>query len=352
MQQLGYNGDMRRREFMLLPALALGASPTRLRADHHILSLSPLIVDFDLSTLRSRYTEVEDFYIRNHFQIPPVPQSYSLRIEGEVEAPQNLRMDDLRQFAKKQAGAVLECAGDPVKTVSLVSDGLWEGWCLGDVISLAKPKKDGAHVHLYGRDGYARSVPLERAMADGLLINGLSSRPLLRNHGAPLRALFPGWYGADSVKWLERIAVAPTPLPPEGNTYMEIWRTPSGSIETKPLPRVLVNSVITVPADGAVLHPGKVQLRGVTWSGSGKVRSVETSADGGKTWRSADIESGAGQYDWVFWHTELEIAQKGPMEFVSKATDAAGNTQPPLRDARRVDSYGNNVWNRVRCVVV
>ena len=210
---------MRRREFISLPALALGASPTSLRADHHILSLNPLIVDFDLSTLQGRYTEVDDFYIRNHFQIPAVPQPYSLRIDGEVEKPQDLRIDDLRRFAKMQAGAVLECAGDPVKTVSLVSDGRWEGWRLNDVISLAKPKKEGAYVHLFGYDGYARSVPLERATTDGLLVRGLNARPLLRNHGAPLRALFLGWYGADSVKWLERI-LAGARTPPAGRKHL------------------------------------------------------------------------------------------------------------------------------------
>ncbi len=336
----------------MLPAVTLGVSATRLRADHHILSLNPLIVDFDLATAQGRYTAVDDFYIRNHFEIPTVPQTYSLRIEGEVEKSQNLHLEDLRRFAKKQVGAVLECAGDPVKTVSLISNGLWEGWRLADVISLAEPKKEGAYVHLFGHDGYARSVPIERAMTDGLLIGGLNSRPLLRNHGAPLRALFPGWYGADSVKWLERISLAPTPLPPEGNTYMEVWRAPSGSIETKPLPRMLVNSVITSPAEGAILHPGTAQLRGLAWSGSGQIQSVQASPDGGKVWRAAIVERGASEYDWAFWHAEVEIAQRGPIEFVSRGTDAAGNTQPPLRDPRRLDSYGNNVWNRVRCIVV
>jgi sulfite oxidase len=223
---------------------------------------------------------------------------------------------------------------------------------LGDVISLARPKKEGVHVHFFGRDSYARSVPIERAMTDGLLIRGLNSRPLLRNHGAPLRVLFPGWYGADSVKWLERISLAPAPLPPEGYTYMEVWRAPSGSIETKPLPRVLVNSAITTPSDGAILHPGTVQLKGLAWSGSGKIQSVQASLDGGKLWRFATLDSGASAYDWAFWHAEVQVVQRGPIEFVCKATDVRGNTQPPLRDPRRVDSYGNNVWNRVRCVVV
>ena len=149
---------------------------------------------------------------------------------------------------------MLECAGDPVRVASLVSDGRWEGWRLGDVLSLAGPKKEGLHVHLFGHDGYARSVPVEQAMNDGLLISGLNGRPLLRNHGAPWRALFPGWYGNDSVKWLEGISLAPAPLPPGGKPTRKSRQVPSGSIETKPLPRVQVNSVIISPVDGAVLH--------------------------------------------------------------------------------------------------
>lgn len=271
---------MRRRGFILLAAWATGASTTRLWGDHRILSLNPLIVDFDLSTLQSCYTAVDNFYIRKHFEIPAVPQPYSLRIDGKVQNIQILQMNDPRRIARKRVGAVPECACDPVKTVSLVSDALWEGWPLGDVISLVGPMREGAHVHLFGRDGYARSVPVERAMADGLVISGLNGRPLLRNHGAPWRALFPGWYGADSVKWLQRISLASTPLPPEGSTYLQVWRTSSGSLETEPLPRVLVNSVITKPVEGAVLHAGELQSRGVAWSGSGKIRDVQVSPDG------------------------------------------------------------------------
>ncbi len=343
---------MRRREFVLLPAMAIGATVLPLRADHHIISLHPLIVDFDLSTQQGRYTAVDDFYIRNHFEIPQLHQPPILTIEGEITKPLRLGMEDLGRLPKKQAGAVLECAGDPAKVTSLVSDGFWEGWRLADVLALAGPKKEAAYVHLFGRDGYARSVSVERAMNDGMLTAKLNGHPLVRNHGAPWRALFPGWYGADSVKWLERIVLAPAPLPPDGDTYLEVWQGPAGSLERKPLPRVLVNSVITSPVEGAVLHTGKIPISGLAWSGSGGIRGVQTSSDGGKQWRQAGIESADSDYDWVQWQAELEITQRGPVELVSSATDAAGNSQPPSRDSRRVDYYGNNTWSRVRCVVV
>jgi DMSO/TMAO reductase YedYZ molybdopterin-dependent catalytic subunit len=349
---LGYNAHMRRREFMLLPALAIGASALPLRADHHIISLNPLIVDFDLSTQQGRYTAIDAFYIRNHFEVPTSPSPPILSIEGEVQKPLRLAMEDLEGLAKKQGGAVLECAGDPAKVTSLVSDGLWEGWHLGDVLALAGPKKEGAFVRLLGRDGYARSVSIERAMNDGMLVTKMNARPLVRNHGAPWRALFPGWYGADSVKWLDRILLSPAPLPPDGDTYLQVWQGPAGSLERKPLPRVLVNSVITSPTEGAVLHSGKIPMRGLAWSGSGKIRDVQASSDGGKQWRPARFDVGESEYDWVQWQAELEIIERGPVELVSRATDTGGNFQPPSRDSRRVDYYGNNTWSHVRCVVV
>ena len=109
----------------------------------------------------------------------------------------------------------------------------------------------------FGRDGYKRSVPLERALADGILATHLNSRPLTLHHGAPWRAVLPGWYGMDSVKWLERIVVAAAALPPEGGTYQQSRQTSSGELDRQPLPRVQVKSVITDPQQGAVLQARK-----------------------------------------------------------------------------------------------
>jgi DMSO/TMAO reductase YedYZ molybdopterin-dependent catalytic subunit len=57
-----------------------------------------LIVDFGLSTLQGRYTAVDDFYIRSRCEVPSVPRAYSLRIDGEVEKPMDVHIDDLRQW--------------------------------------------------------------------------------------------------------------------------------------------------------------------------------------------------------------------------------------------------------------
>jgi len=238
-----------------------------------------------------------------------------------------------------------------VGATGLVSNGAWTGWAFKDILTLARPNAAAGHLHLHGRDGYKRSVPLDRAMADALLVTQLNSRPLTLAHGAPWRVLLPGWYGMDSVKWLERIVVASAPLPNEGGTYQQSRQTGSGEIEREPLPRVRVKSAILNPRPGSVLRKGKTEIRGLAWTGAGTIASVDVSADGGRTWQPALLDS-AGALEWVIWKTSVELTEAGTVEFVSRAKDTEGQVQPAERDASRLDGYTNSWYHRVRCTVV
>jgi hypothetical protein len=156
----------------------------------------------------------------------------------------------------------------------------------------------------------------------------------------------------DSVKWLERIVVAQTPLPPEGNAYLELKKDTAGRIEARSLPRIQVKSVITSLEDRAVLRRGEVEVRGLAWSGFGRVSTVQLSGNGGASWINATLDTNRGVYDWALWRASIELQQVGPVELVCRAVDATGNTQPAQRDPRRVDFYAYNVYNRVQCVVI
>jgi DMSO/TMAO reductase YedYZ molybdopterin-dependent catalytic subunit len=343
---------MRRREFILSTTGVLLTAASRLCADHHVLSADPLVVASDLTSLQGRYTPIDDFYVRNHFDAPDAATPAVLSIEGEVERPQQLHAQDIESLSQTEVGAVLECAGDPVTTTSLVSDGMWRGWSLGDFVSKAGPKRTGTYVHLFGRDGFSRSVPAARALDSGLLVTSLNGRPLTRNHGAPWRALFPGWYGMDSVKWLERIVLAPNPLPPVANTYLEMREDAAGNLKSGPLPPIRVKSVITEPLSGAVLRRGSIQVRGLAWTGSGRISTVQLSADGAASWQAASLDDRSNRYDWVRWSVTLTLKNAGAVELLAKATDSAGNSQPLQREPQRVDRYAYNVCDRIRCVVV
>jgi DMSO/TMAO reductase YedYZ molybdopterin-dependent catalytic subunit len=314
-----------------------------------VVSADPLVVDFDLNSLNGRYTLVEDFYVRNHNSIPPRTDAPRLGIGGEVEKPVELTRDELERLPKCELGAVLECAGNGVGTTGLVSNGLWSGWSLADVLMLSRPNVVDAYLHLFGRDGYPRSVPLERAQR-AVLATHLNGKPLTPKHGAPWRVLFPGWYGMDSVKWLERIVVSKSPLPPQGNAYLALVQGTSGKTERRTLPRVQVKSVIVDPLDRSVLPRRKIEIRGLAWSGEGGITTVEVSENGGKSWRQGHVDGPAG-FEWTVWNVTLEPTQPGVIEFVCRATDDKGNVQPAQRDPGRLDGYANNWYHRVRCVV-
>src|SRR5579872_3072279 len=341
---------MHRRKFLTLVSGSLILYPWTLRAEHDVISADPWIIAFDLASLKGRNTPTQDFYVRNHFAVPPMSVSQSLQVEGEVEKPQQITPATLTNVKQQTIGALLECAGDGVESVALASNGVWQGWPLADVLSLAQPMSKGTYLHLFGRDGYSRSVPIERAFNGGLLVTSLNQAPLTANHGAPWRALFPGWYGMDSVKWLSRMVVSDHSLPDNEKSYIELSKTSSGEAVVRPLPRILVKSVITFPAERSVLPRGTIKLRGLAWSGEGKISSVEVADSMSNQWRPATLDLG-GPYEWALWESTLDLTQTGAVTFVCRATDEKGATQPSDRDPGRLDRYGNNWYHRVQCVV-
>ena len=189
--------------------------------------------------------------------MPQGPASGTLGIEGEVEQPVKVSSGDLSRLKARELGAVLECSGNGTGPQALASNGFWEGWALGDVLALARPSPKAAHLHLVGRDGFARSVPVAEAGPDAMLVTRLNHEPLSPEHGAPWRALFPGRYGMNSVKWLEKIVLSASSLPPETDEYRAQLRTPSGRTEYQPLPKVLVKSCSRSAVAPRPISPGQ-----------------------------------------------------------------------------------------------
>ena len=342
---------MDRRRFLNSYGRVVLLSAHLVRGERHVVSVNPLEVESDLTSLEGRYTALEDFYVRNHHETPPNSARPFLRLEGEVGKPGRLTPADLTHLKKFEIGAVLECAGNPSTPSGLVSNGIWAGWSLSEIIQLARPSRAASFLHLFGRDGYARSVPMDRVREAAMLVTNLGARPLQPNHGAPWRAFFPGWYGMDSVKWLHRIIVSATPLANHESEYVEMRLGAPVGVVRRPLPRVQVKSVITSPTDRSVVPRGGIEVRGLAWSGESSISKVQLSTDEGTNWRDADMSPGS-RYEWVLWRASLELSRLGGTELVCRATDSNGHTQPERRTAERLDGYGQNWYHRVQVAVV
>jgi DMSO/TMAO reductase YedYZ molybdopterin-dependent catalytic subunit len=316
-----------------------------------VISADPLEVESNLTSFDGAYTPIEDFYIRNHHETPRYSTPPTLRIEGEVARRLRLEPTELAHVRKLQLSAVLECAGNPVSTSALVGNGVWDGWSLWEIVEMARPSGGAKFLHLFGGDGYARSVPIQQARDGGILATDLGGRRLQPEHGAPWRAFFPGWYGMDSVKWLERIVISSKTLPNSDGEYVEMRPATPIGIVRRPLARIHVKSIITSPVDRGVVHRGTTEIRGLAWSGADRISKVELSTDGGTNWHDVEF-SAKTRYEWVLWRTSVQWSETGTAELACRATDAAGGTQPAQRDPERLDGYAQNWYHRIQVSVV
>jgi sulfane dehydrogenase subunit SoxC len=89
-----------------------------------------------------------------------------------------------------------------------------------------------------------------------------------------------------------------------------------------------VKSIITRPSPGLMLKgPGFYEISGLAWSGKGRVRQVEVSADGGKSWASAALQEPVLPKALTRFRAAWEW-NGGPALLQSRATDDTGMVQP------------------------
>jgi sulfite oxidase len=356
---------------------------TDLDARLRIHSLEPLVGGPPLPLLREHFlTSRELFFIRNHAPVPEVdPDSFRLEVGGLVDRKLRLSLTELREgFPRVALAATLQCAGNrrnelmkvaPIPgEVAWGADGigtaLWRGVRLCDVLNAAGLAEGAAHVAFVGLDsvakqgqtfGYGGSIPLEKALGrEVLLADEMNGSALPPVHGFPLRVIVPGFIGARSVKWLGRIEVRSVP---SDNYFQRAYRlfAPHIALETaRPedgtvLGENSLSAVICDPEPGASLAVGPVTIRGYALAGGNrKVARVDVSADGGRTWATANLEPDE-PWTWQFWEIRLTLG-RGPAELVARSWDTAGNTQPELLEAVwNCKGYMNNAWHRVPVTV-
>jgi len=267
---------------------------------------------------RQPITPVPDFYTVTKNLIDPDVNSVLWRLEvtGAVSRPYTITIDELRALAPRTQETTLECISNGV-AYGLLSNARWTGPTLRSLLDRAQLAPGARMVELLGVDGYVYPVPLDRALAEEVVVaHAMNGQPLVRKHGAPARAVIPGAYGEASAKWLTRITVLDHDE--EGYYGRQGWR--AGYVQT--------TSVIDEPLPNQVLTAGTtVALKGVAFAGDRGVSAVEVSADGGRSWLRARLDYAPAATAWALWSAEWTPAAQGPATLTVRAYDGSGVLQ-------------------------
>ncbi len=346
-------------------------------------------------------TPVSQFYIRNAFPTPRPeldkrvdPRYWRLKIHGDgVQREMTITYDDLLKMPSRSIVSVMQCTGNG-RSLFWEQEGFLDeprrvvgnGWGLGgvgqaewqyvpmshilDLVGLKPNAKavlfwsgvDGKAPNTESDTGRPMSIQdvLERPDDIGLAFK-MNGEPLPPDHGAPVRALVPGWCGGASTKWLTEIKISshdfwvrlntydhtmmgpdyPPPKPAPNDEFrfvkpeqlLGIPVTWQEGRSTLALPLVLDRQP-DMPAnyplargERPVLRAGAQVLRGYAWAPNAGVRSVDVRING-RAWQAARIiDPQINRYTWVRFEFPFAPAQ-GDYVIETRTTDRNGNAQP------------------------
>jgi sulfane dehydrogenase subunit SoxC len=280
---------------------------------------------------------------RHHNGIPDIdPAAHRLLVHGLVARPLMFDLEALSRYPLVSRIQFLECSGNsgannapepPQQSAGgihgLVSCSEWTGVPLGVLLEEAGIRREARWIVAEGADAAAmsRSVPLSKALDDSLVAICQNGERLRPGNGYPMRLFLPGWEGNACVKWLRRIQVTAEPAMTKDETskYSDLLPDGKALLFTFPMG---VKSVITSPSGGLAMQgPGLYQISGIAWSGAGRIRRVEISADGGRSWAEAALADPVlpkaltrFRLPWR-WDGGLTVLQ-------SRAIDETGAVQP------------------------
>lgn len=308
-------------------------------------------------------------FVRDHFPAPPLdPAAWTLELTASSRSVA-LDLDALRSLQRRALSVVLECAGhrraefEPTPSgvpwaTGAVSEARWTGTSLAAALELIGIPTDAREVVLEGADAgpvdgfdgvhrFARSLPLAKALdQDVLLAYEMNDEPIPLERGGPVRAIVPGWYATDSVKWLDRIWLTSEEFAGvfQADDYRLQIRGERGP--GRRMTELPVHALITTPSHGqADLTARDLSVRGIAWGGKGGVAAVLVRVDSGP-WSAARLRPGRGPYARVPWETQCRLAP-GAHQIACRAIDGAGRSQPD-RPPDNVRGYANNAIHRIR----
>lgn len=335
-------------------------------------------IPWALETRRSSFgfgpiTPDSHFFVRNNLPMPSadiVAQRDNWRIEvGGVEKPSSITLGELKSMERRTIATVLQCSGNgraffqhqPSGSqwgVGAAGCALWTGVSVAAVLDKCGGVKDGlAFLTSTGAEevpegidinqvAVERSISIDKALQDCVLVWEMNGAPLPLAHGGPVRLIVPGYFGVNSVKWVKRLTAtkdeSSAKIQQTGYRLRDIGQ--EGGPKDPSMYRMPVKSWLNGPgADNMPVLSGKQVFYGVAFSGERGITRVEVSLDEGKHWRKAEfVGPDLGIDAWRVFQYPVELPI-GEHRVFCRAQDGAGDWQPRERMENQ-RGYGQNGW--------
>jgi sulfane dehydrogenase subunit SoxC len=280
-------------------------------------------------------------FLDEHGEVPEIdPKQHRVTIFGMVDRPLTLTMDEIMDLPSVSRTHFLDCNSNGTLTYMsrreawatagrIFMEGScseWTGVLLSTLFDLVGVKKGAKWFYTSGADEYNQtwSVPMWKGMDDAMLAYGQNGEPIRPEQGYPIRLLLPGFQGTMNIKRVRTIKVAAEPSL-HHRLYSEQY--PDDKITWFRFEHPTKSCILRPSGQMQLKRKGFYEIRGVAWSGGGKIRKVEVTVDGGKTWKEAQIQEpvfAKAHTRFVFpwnWNGEETI-------IASRATDERGDGQP------------------------
>ena len=254
---------------------------------------------------------------------------WNLTIKGLVDNPVVINYAELRGMNSVEEFATLTCISNKIGG-NLVGTALWKGVRLKDILSKAGVQSSVKYIVFRCSDGYDVGIPLENGMMDStILAYDMNNSPLTSEHGYPVRAIVPGFYGMMNPKWITEIELV-------DKTYEGFWQrkgwTNNGikniySSIVIPGNQPINDNFPNLVPNSSFLNGKNIPVAGIAFAGDRGISKVEVSVDGGTTWKTAIVKDPLSQYTWVLWTSGFTAVDKGNYKIIVRATDKTGQIQ-------------------------